>query len=308
MIFQSNYAVCVGRTIQDDYYRLDRLPEPGNKVNSIYVESRPGGGMANTTCALSAYGSGAYLVGPVGDDFMTEDLLSSLTIHGVDVSYMYRDPGQKNFVHEIFLYEDERIIMLHRGEKPLSFVPNQKTYDLIDNAAVLYSDVQSFGFFKNPLDMLTRAKARGTHIFIDGEPGSIKNLQEAETYFSLASILSLNDFALKFYAGSEGEDKVRRLIGDTDKIVLLTRAKHGVTVMTRDMQVDVPAYDVPVVDTTGAGDTFNGAFAAGRVEGLSIREVIRFANAAAALSVGKIGAQGGMPWRKDVEDMLSCKK
>lgn len=67
-------------------------------------------------------------------------------------------------------------------------------------------------------------------------------------------------------------------------------------------------FHVPVVDTTGAGDTFNGAFAAGRAEGLSIREAIRFANAAAALSVGKIGAQGGMPWRNEVEEMLSCKK
>lgn len=90
--------------------------------------------------------------------------------------------------------------------------------------------------------------------------------------------------------------------------VIMTVGKDGVVYGEGNEVVHVPGFQVPVVDTTGAGDTFNGAFAAGRVEGLSIREAIRFANAAAALSVGKIGAQGGMPWRNEVEEMLSCKK
>ena len=62
-------------------------------------------------------------------------------------------------------------------------------------------------------------------------------------------------------------------------------------------------------DTTGAGDTFNSAFAVARCEGRSLDDSIRFANAAAALSVQKLGAQGGMPYLKDVERMLGeCKK
>lgn len=305
MIFQSDYSVCIGRTIQDDYYRIDKLPALGNKVNSVYIESRPGGGMANTTCALSEYGSKSYLVGPIGDDFLTDDLLSSLRVHGVDVSYIYRDPGQKNFVHEILLYEDERIIMLNRGEKPLSYLPNKETFELIDGAGVLYSDVQSFGFFDRPLDMLKRAKERGTHIFVDGEPGSIKSLEEAEEYFSLASIISLNDFALKFYAGDEGEDKIRRLIGGTDKIVLLTRAKYGVTVMTRDLRMDVPAYNVPVLDTTGAGDTFNAAFIHSILSGENPVEAAKFGNAAASYCVAHVGARSGAVPREEIWNYIS---
>ena len=88
----------------------------------------------------------------------------------------------------------------------------------------------------------------------------------------------------------------------------MTVGSEGVVYGDAGEVVHVPGFKVSVADTTGAGDTFNGAFAAGRCEGLSMKEAIRFANAAAALSVQKIGAQGGMPWRREVEEMLSCKK
>ena len=71
----------------------------------------------------------------------------------------------------------------------------------------------------------------------------------------------------------------------------------------------VPAFKVQAVDTTGAGDTFNSAFAVARACGKTMSESITFANAAAALSVQKIGAQGGMPYLDEVEGMLSeCRK
>ena len=96
-------------------------------------------------------------------------------------------------------------------------------------------------------------------------------------------------------------------VGEGGKVIM-TDGKDGVVYGEAGKVVKVAGFTVPVVDTTGAGDTFNGAFATARCEGLAIKEAIRFANAAAALSVGKIGAQGGMPWRKEVEEMLSCRK
>ena len=291
MKFQSDYVVCIGRTIQDDYYRLDRLPVPGNKVNSVYLESRPGGGMANTTCVAASLGTHTYLVGPIGDDFRTEELLRSVSDLGGDVSHMYRAPGEKNFVHEIFLYGDERIIMLHRGEKLLSFREDAEKLSLINHAAVVYSDILSFQYFSDPVGMLRRAAAGGTRVFIDAEPGSIRDLEEAEQYFSLASIISFNDFAMDFYCGREGEDKIRRLIGDTDKIVILTKAKDGAVVLTRDGRTAVPSYPVPVTDTTGAGDTFNGALIHGLLSGLDPVHAAVFANKAASYCVAHTGAR-----------------
>ena len=105
----------------------------------------------------------------------------------------------------------------------------------------------------------------------------------------------------------DGMDRDEILISEAGKVIM-TVGKDGVVYGDAGKVVKVAGFTVPVVDTTGAGDTFNGAFAAARCEGLAIKEAIRFANAAAALSVGKLGAQGGMPWRKEVEEMLSCRK
>ena len=105
----------------------------------------------------------------------------------------------------------------------------------------------------------------------------------------------------------DGMDRDKILISEAGKVIM-TVGKDGVVYGEAGKVVKVAGFTVPVVDTTGAGDTFNGAFAAARCEGMDIQEAIRFANAAAALSVGKIGAQGGMPWRKEVEEMLSCRK
>ena len=89
----------------------------------------------------------------------------------------------------------------------------------------------------------------------------------------------------------------------------MTLGKAGVAYAKNGKVHTVPAFVVNAQDTTGAGDTFNSAFAAARCEGRSLDDSIRFANAAAALSVQKLGAQGGMPYLKDVERMLGeCKK
>jgi ribokinase len=86
--------------------------------------------------------------------------------------------------------------------------------------------------------------------------------------------------------------------------LLITEGKNGVRYYDGENEVLVPAYVVEAVDTTGAGDTFNAAFAVAVAEGKSIKESIRFANRAASLSVTKFGAQGGMPTREEVEGSL----
>ena len=86
--------------------------------------------------------------------------------------------------------------------------------------------------------------------------------------------------------------------------VIMTLGSKGVAYAEKGQVITVPGFKVKPVDTTGAGDTFNGAFAVARANGKSMTEAITFANAAAALSVQKLGAQGGMPYLEEVEEML----
>ena len=87
--------------------------------------------------------------------------------------------------------------------------------------------------------------------------------------------------------------------------LIVTQGKNGALYHDGKEQVLVAGFKVSALDTTGAGDTFNAAFAVAIAEGKSFAESIRFANAAAALSVQKLGAQGGMPYREEVERMLN---
>ena len=136
--------------------------------------------------------------------------------------------------------------------------------------------------------------ARPVLIFFDGTPLQIEQITAIAQQQAQAALSPEPAFRERI---QKGADFLDRLL-----------AEDGVVYGEAGKVVKVAGFTVPVVDTTGAGDTFNGAFAAARCEGLTIKEAIRFANAAAALSVGKIGAQGGMPWRKEVEEMLSCRK
>ncbi|EPR26828.1 Ribokinase [Geobacillus sp. WSUCF1] len=92
-----------------------------------------------------------------------------------------------------------------------------------------------------------------------------------------------------------------------DKLIVTEGAK-GVRIWQDGQERLIPSFQVPVVDTTGAGDTFNGALAVALAEGKPLDEACRFANAAAALSVTKLGAQAGMPRRQEVESFLSRQK
>src|SRR5699024_12713764 len=84
----------------------------------------------------------------------------------------------------------------------------------------------------------------------------------------------------------------------------ITAAEQGVARQVNGATQLLPSYPVSVKDTTGAGDTFTGAFAAEIGAGTSISKAVKFANAAAALSVTKVGAQGGMPTRQEVEQFI----
>jgi ribokinase len=95
------------------------------------------------------------------------------------------------------------------------------------------------------------------------------------------------------------------LLGRGPQTVILTLGSQGAWVATREIEQLVPAFKVEAVDTTAAGDIFNGALAVAVVEGRNLLEAVRFANAAAALSVTKTGAQPSAPMRKDIEAMCN---
>lgn len=86
--------------------------------------------------------------------------------------------------------------------------------------------------------------------------------------------------------------------------LIITKGKAGIVYYNKELEQIIPSHTVDVVDTTGAGDTFNGAFAYAIASGNDVQQACKFANAAAALAIQKLGAQAGMPTNKEVEEFL----
>jgi ribokinase len=110
---------------------------------------------------------------------------------------------------------------------------------------------------------------------------------------------------------STGNDRLARcaatLHGRGVRDLLITLGSRGVLVSSAGGSEHVPGFAVDAVDTTAAGDVFNGALAVALVEERPLRDAVRFANAAAALSVTKMGAQASAPYRQEIERVLSAK-
>ena len=124
------------------------------------------------------------------------------------------------------------------------------------------------------------------------------------------SIITPNEIETEMLTGikirteNDAKKAAKRLLGEVREAVIITMGSRGAFVATKDFQKLVPAFKTKVVDTTAAGDTFNGFLAVALAENKDLLDAVRFANAAAALSTRKIGAQPSIPTRKKVEKSL----
>jgi ribokinase len=118
----------------------------------------------------------------------------------------------------------------------------------------------------------------------------------------LPDVVVVNETELAFFSGTEDVvDGLRAMCRRRDQLVVATLGAHGVAALIGDEVVRVPGHEVPVLDTTGAGDCFVGALAAAMCSWAEIDEAIHFANLAASLAVQRLGAGTGMPHLSDVE-------
>ena len=260
----------------------------------------PGGKGANQAVAAARLGEEVYMIGCVGDDPYGSFMLKALKDSHVKTDYVSVLEGVNTGTAHIILAEGDNSIIVIKGA-------NEKvTRDVVDKAfdVIRTSDLVMLQH-EIPMDtigyIIDRCYEEKVPVMLNPAP----YMDIPEDWIEKVTYITPNEHeAALMFKGMDRDEILKSHAGK----VIMTVGKDGVLYGEKEEVVHVPGFSVSVVDTTGAGDTFNGAFAAGRCEGLSVKEAIRFANAAAALSVGKLGAQGGMPWRKDVEDMLSCKK
>lgn len=286
----------VGSLSIDLVVRAAKRPVAGETIIGEDLSLFPGGKGANQAVAAARLGATVTMVGCVGDDSYGEMIIKNLEKENVNTSLVKRFTKKTSGTAHITVAEGDNSIIVVKG-----------TNDLVDEslieearAEIASSDIV-MAQYEIPLpiiDYLAKVcEEEGTSFLLNPAPAA--DIQ-TET-LKLITYLTPNENENKLIFPNKTSDEA---IADFPGNLLVTLGEKGVRFQTDTIQT-VPAFKVAVTDTTGAGDTFNGAFAVAIAEGKDIETAVLFGNAAAALSVQKLGAQSGMPDREAVKEMLT---
>jgi ribokinase len=300
------HIIVVGSINMDIVNRVKRYPEAGETIHGLGTEYSPGGKGANQAVAASLAGGAVQMIGAVGSDPFGAELTASLQRFGVDTSRVMTKGGTSGLAFITVTDEGENSIILSAGAN------GQVTVDDLDR--LFEAGEGDFILLQNEIpwastrQAMRMASARGATVILNPAPA----IAEVSQVLSLADVVVLNETEAEEISGVAVTEEAAagqaadRLIAGGAKAVLLTLGEHGsLYVDAQGERVRTPAFKVKAVDTTAAGDTFIGAFAASGGAGLPLAERLRFAAAAAALAVTRQGAQASIPQRAEIEAFLA---
>lgn len=297
--------VVVGSSNTDMIIKLDRIPQPGETRLGGEFLTAAGGKGANQAVAASRAGGEVTLVARVGQDSLGERSVASLAENGVNVEYVQFDASHSG-VALIFVGADgENSIGVASGANGnLSIADLREAESAIAVADVVVCQLESpLQVVHAAAEMAARSKAQ----FILN-PAPAQPLPRS--LLCLTSILTPNESEAEILTGVEVSDDdscllaAESLLSDGVKAVIITLGKRGAYVASGEVRQRVPGFSISAVDTTAAGDAFNGALAVALAEGVGLLDAVRFANAAGAISVSRIGAQPSAPTRSEIEVFL----
>ncbi len=302
----------VGSLNMDFVVSVDRLPAPGETVLGRDFQMVPGGKGANQGCAagkLGAPGIATRMIGRVGCDVFADHLRASLAAAGVDVSAVHGTRSAATGVAQIWVDgQGENSIVVAAGAN-LALVPNEA-----ESMRPLFRDCACVLFqLESPLATVRKAlriaREAGATTILDPAPAQALPAD----MLAEVDILTPNESEACILLGrptsrvgrEEAPEVTRALLSTGPRAVILKLGKLGCYYDDGRRNCEAPAFPVMAVDSTAAGDTFNGALAVALAEGRPIDDALAFANAAAALSVTRPGAQASVPTRDEVDRLLA---
>ncbi|MGG6359105.1 ribokinase [Peribacillus frigoritolerans] len=283
----------VGSSSMDLVVTSAKRPMAGETVLGESFITVPGGKGANQAVAAARLGAEVSMVGCVGDDVYGEIILDNLKKNHVNTKYVEPVTGSASGTAHITLSEGDNSIIVVKGANDFitpEYVEKAKKVIEESDIVLVQQEIpeETVEYLADLCNMLQK------RLLLN--PAPARKLSEA--VIQQASFLTPNEH--EFEILFDGRDRTEVLTEYPNKL-FITEGKNGVRYFDGHEEKVVPSFEVEAVDTTGAGDTFNAAFAVAVAEGKSFNESLLFANRAASISVTKLGAQGGMPQRVEVE-------
>jgi ribokinase len=295
--------VVAGSVTMDMVTSAKQIPRIGQTVIGTGFETTPGGKGANQAVAAARMSYPVEMVGMVGDDLYAQALLDNLAAAGVGTAAMERVAGSSGLA-PIFLAES--------GENSIVVVPGangKMDSGTVDRHSAL---IRSAGMvlcqLELPLETVSHVLAlcaeAGVPVMLDPAPAA----PLPESTWKQVAWFTPNETEAAFYLKEESkpEDAAKELLAKGLRGVVLKRGAEGAYVAVAGGKAAwVRPFAVEAVNTVGAGDCYNGAFAVALLEGHDPWTAARFASAAAAISVTRAGAQASMPTRAEVDAFLA---
>jgi ribokinase len=289
--------VVVGSINMDLVTLASRFPAPGETLMAESFHTIPGGKGANQAVAAARLGADVSLIGTVGNDAFGKQLRQGLADEGVDVERVrILDDGASGTASITVAQGDNHILVVPAANAQVTPAQVESAQDLIERADVVLVQMEI------PLATVEAtvrlAHRLGVPVILNPAPA-----QPLPTdWLKLVRYVTPNQHELAILLDASANEDFHALMQRAPCPVVLTRGDEGAWYREENSPVHQSGFHVDVVDTTGAGDTFNAALAVFLHEGLPT--AVKKACAAAALSVSRLGAQGGMPRLSEVEALL----
>lgn len=294
-------VVGVGANAMDYVYRLPAYPQPDGPLAKMRIVSHTrscGGQVATALCTCAALGLRVAYAGAFGRDDNAALLRDELARRNVDLSYaVTRDASNAFAVILLAAHSGERIVLWDRDDR-LTLGDGEPPASLVTSARLVHvDDVDQ----EAAIRVATLARAAGVPVTSDID----RLTPRTEALVAAVGIPIFAGHVLPALTGeADPERALRKLRRTHDGLLCVTLGAHGAMLLDGDTLTHEPAFGVTAIDTTGSGDVFRGAFIAAYLRGDSTRDMLRYANAAGAVSCTRLGAIGGVPTRPDVDTML----
>lgn len=296
----------IGSTNIDLIARVSHLPRPGETVGEACFMQSNGGKGANQAVAAARLGGDVAFVSCLGDDAGAAALRSQFQDDGIDTSALLTAEGTPTGTALIFVSHD--------GENCIAVAPGANrglTPAAVDGAAERIAAADYLLLqLEIPAETVVRAvetaHAAGTRVMLNPAPA----MPLADELLRKVYLITPNRTELEILTGipvRTPQDASRAAAALLDKgveNVIVTLGGDGALIRTRSEETLVPACRVKAVDTTAAGDVFNGALLVALAEGEPLTEAVRFASRCAAVSVTRMGAQTSIPRRSEIDALI----